>query len=130
MEIVKMDAPVEMNGEQQIYCQKDMLAILGTAETLGAAPYDDEKYEIWGVAQCMVFPAFRRGDMLFEMHKDDYWKDENVLPRLKTWDMPLVMHDHYEELPHSVKYPKETILGTYRPYHRTSISFMLALAYH
>ena len=121
--------PDEMFGEKQIYCQKDLLAVIGTADTLPATPWDDEKYEIWGVAQCSSFPVFKRADILFELHSRDYWGDENVLKRLNSGTERLVMKDHYDEIPRSEKFPFETITQ-YRKYHRTSITYMLALAYH
>lgn len=122
-------APEELNGEKQIYCSKDLLAVIGTAGTMQATPWDDPKYEIWGVAQCSSFPVFKRADILFELHTREYWADENVLKRLNGWTGRMVMKDHYEEVPLSEKYPIKTILE-YRPYHRTSITYMLALAYH
>ena len=121
--------PDEINGEKQIYCEKDLLAILGTAPTLQAAPYDNKDYEIWGVAQCATFPTFKRGDVLFEIHKRAYWGDENVMKRINEWQGRMIMQDHYDEIPNSEKYPINTILA-YRDYHRTSITYMLALAYH
>ena len=41
----------------------------------------------------------------------------------------MVMQDKYPEVPNSIRYPLETILQ-YRNYHTTSITYMLALAYH
>lgn len=115
--------------EEPIYCRKDKLAIVGTADTMPATPFDDPEFEIWAVAQCTTFPAFKRADILFELHTEDYWKDPNVLTRLNKWTGPMVMQDHYKEVPNSVKFPLETILK-YRRYHTTSITYMLALAYH
>lgn len=112
------------------YCTKDMLAILGTAETMHAAPFQDDDHEIWGVAMCQTYPSFKRADILFELHGRSYWGKEPVMKRLNAWDGRLLMQDHYEEIPRSERYPIETILNSYRPYHRTSITYMLALAYH
>jgi hypothetical protein len=117
-------------GEKEIFCSKDQLAILGTADSMGATPWDDKNYEIWCVAQCATFPTFKRADMFFEMHTRDYWADEHVLPRLNKSEGRVIMQDHYDEVPKSERYPSNTIFNLYRPYHRTSITFMLALAYH
>ena len=117
------------HGEKDIFCQKDQLAILGTAQTMPAAPWTDPEHEIWAVGQCATFPAFQRGDILFELHTRDYWGDENVMARLNKWGGRLVMQDHYDDIPRSEKLPINTILQ-YRKYHRTSITYMLALAYH
>jgi hypothetical protein len=115
--------------EPDILCQKEKLAILGTADTLMAAPWDDPTFEIWGVAQCATYPVFKRADLLFELHSPDYWKDKNVLERINRWPGVTVMQEHYKEVPRSVKFPLETVLQ-YRRYHTTSITYMLALAYH
>ena len=129
----KSEAPVETVDDplrpENIFCKKDFLAILGTAETMPAAPWTDDKYEIWAVAQCATFPSFKRGDVLFELHTRDYWSDKDVLARLNKWAGPTVMQDHYDEIPKSVRLPIE-VIKQYRPYHRTSITYMLTLAYH
>jgi hypothetical protein len=119
----------EEQKEYGIYAEKDFLAILGTAETMPATPWEDEKYEIWAVAQCATYPAFKRADLLFELHPKDYWGDPNVTARINQWPGPIVMQDHYPEIPNSIPFPLDTILQ-YRKYHRTSITYMLALAYH
>ncbi len=108
---------------------KEMLAILGTASSLSDAPYDDKGVEIWGVAQCVTFDAFKRADLFFEMHDDSYWKLENVEQRLRASQIPIYMMDKYEEVPLSIKYPLDLVIG-YKRYHRTSVTYMLALAYH
>lgn len=112
-----------------VLCAKDRMAMLGTAPTMTAAPFDDPEYEIWAVAQCATFPSFRRGDVLFELHTRDYWANEAITKRLNAWQGRLIMQDHYEEIPKSERFPIEAVLQ-YRRYHRTSITYMLALAYH
>lgn len=139
IEVVAEKAPEEAFGEKQIYASKEMLAICGTAQTMIAAPFEDSKFEIWAVAQCSTFPTFKRADILFELHTKDYWADENVIKRLNEpgvinptmagWDGRLVMQDHYDAIPRSEKLPIQTLLQ-YRRYHRTSLTYMLALAYH
>ena len=113
------------------YCQKDMLAIVGTAPTMQGAPYTDEKFEIWSVAQAVSYPAFKRYDVLYEMHTEGYWKDPPVLKRLQETKAPImVMHKHNPEIPGSVPYPIELMTAKYRRYHTTSITYMLAWALH
>jgi len=108
-----------------------MLCIVGTAQTIMAAPYDDDKFEIWSVAQAISYPAFKRWDVLYEMHTEGYWRDPNVLKRLsETKGVPLVMHDQYDEIPTSVRYPIEEMVSKYRRYHTTSITYMLVWALH
>jgi len=112
-------------------CQKELLAIIGTADpTRQAAPYEDTNFEIWGVAVAATFPDVKRLDVQFEMHTAGYWKkDPNVLKRLSETTVPLYMHDKFEEIPTSMRYPIELITH-YRRYVTNSISYMLALAYH
>lgn len=112
-----------------ILCTKEKLAILGTADTMPATPWEDLEFEIWGVAQIVTFPSFKRADLLFEMHDSGYWKDKNVQDRLNKWDGPIYMQEHYKEIAKSIKFPLDMFLP-YRRYHTTSITYMLALAYH
>lgn len=109
---------------------KEMLAILGTADSLGEAPYGYKEVEIWGIAQCVTFANFKRADLLFEIHQESYWREiEGVLKRLQATKIPIYMMNQYEEIPTSIRFPIE-IVSAYKNYHRTSITYMLALAYH
>lgn len=114
-----------------LFCQKDMLAIIGTADpTRQAAPYEDANFEIWGVAVASTFPDVKRLDVQFEMHTEGYWKkDPNVTKRLADAKVPIYMHDSYSDIPTSIRYPIE-IVQQYRKYFTNSIAYMLALAYH
>lgn len=116
-------------GPPMPLCTKEKLAICGTAPTLQAAPFEDSEYEIWAVAQCTTYPAFKRGDLLWEMHTAGYWRDAPILKRLNDAKLPIVMHDHYAEVPTSIRFPLEDVLP-YRKYHTTSITYMLVWAYH
>jgi len=109
--------------------RKEKLAILGTASSMQMAPWTDQDFEIWAVAQCVTYGMFKRADLLFEIHNESYWRDENVTLRLRKTEMPIYMMDKYPEVPNSIRFPIE-LLTTYRKYHMTSITYMLALAYH
>jgi hypothetical protein len=111
-------------------CEKDKLAILGTASgSLGMAPYEDDGFEIWGVSTLLEFEAAKRLDVLFEMHSEGYWGRPDVTKRLKKWDGPLYMAEASKKFPNAVRYPIEDIVEHGR-YHTTTITYMLALAYH
>lgn len=112
-----------------VLCQKELLAILGTAGSLSAAPFENDEFEMWAVAVCTTFPACKRWDLLFELHTEGYWHDKNILARLKRAKAPIYMQEKFNEVPNSIRYPIEAI-KQYRPYHTTSITYMLALAYH
>lgn len=112
-------------------CQKDLLAVIGTADpTRQAAPYEDKNFEVWGVAVATSYPDVKRLDVQFEMHTDGYWKrDPNVAKRLSAVKVPLYMQQHWDEFPTSIPFPLE-IVKQYRQYFTSSIAYMLALAYH
>lgn len=113
------------------YCQKDKLAILGTADpTRGMAPYNDPDYEIWAVAVAATYPDVARLDALFELHPSGYWEqDANVKKRLAETTIPIYMHQHVEDIPASVAYPIEDV-AKHRRYFTSSIAYMIALAFH
>lgn len=111
---------------------KDKLCILGTADTLGMAPYDDDSFELWGVSPVVTYPVCKRTpDVLFEMHDESYWTDKNVLERLRngSGEAPIFMQKKDKRIKRSVTYPLDDILQ-YGKYHTTAITYMLALAYH
>ena len=122
--------PAKLNGEKQFYAKKDRVCILGTAPTLQDTPWDDENEEIWALSQCVTFPVFKRADMLFELHSEDYWiQDEGITKRLQAWEGITLMHKKFDYIKSSEKYPIKTILS-YKRYQRSSITYMIALAYH
>lgn len=111
-------------------CDKNLLAILGTAGTLPQAPYANKEYEIWGVSPVITYEVCKRADRLFEIHGDGYWKREEILTRLNAFDGPTYMQDHYDEVPKSVRYPIELVKALpHGEYQTTGITYMLALAY-
>ena len=112
------------------FCEKELLAVMGTADpSRSMAPFEDENFEIWGCQVCVVYPDVKRLDVLFEMHTESYWKHSEVFPRLKEIKQPMYMQKEVKELPTSMRYPIE-IIEQYRGYSTSTISHMLALAYH
>jgi hypothetical protein len=112
------------------FCQKDLLALIGTAGTMPMAPYQSPDFEIWAVAVCTTYESCKRWDVLFEMHTEGYWKDPHVFARLQKEKVPIYMHKKEKGISTSLRYPIEIITDSYRQYHTTSITYMLALAYH
>lgn len=110
-------------------CEKEQLAILGTAPSIGMAPFDDKNTEIWGVSTIMEFKEATRYDKLFEMHSVGYWGRELVTKRLLRWDGPLYMMEEVDLFPNSIEYPLDDVLQ-YGRYHTTTITYMMVLAYH
>ena len=116
--------------------KRKKLIILGTATNYGNAPYDDPDYEIWAVSSLLTLPKAKRVDVVFELHPERYWKKPEVLEVLNKFSGPVVMQDHYDEVPNSVKYPLDEVHKVF--YMETmgehlcvtnTISFMMALAY-
>ena len=127
--------PKKSKKSDHIFCQKDKLAIVGTAETMPMTPFYDKDYEIWAVSVCATYPAFKRADLFFELHNKTYWGKAEpdgstpIIDRLNKFDGPTYMFDHYPEIPKSVRFPIDELMQ-YRRYHTTSITYMLAWAYH
>jgi len=97
---------------------KKPLCIVGTASTSGDAPYDmeidgDYVYDIWGINTALAKDDVKRLDVCFEMHPKRYWGLQAVTERLKDFDGPVYMQDHYKEIPNSVSYPREAITEKY-----------------
>ena len=115
--------------------KKKSLVILGTAGTMGAAPWDDKKFEIWAVSPAAAYESFKRADRLFEMHPRRYFGQGAVLERLIDFDGPVYMQDHYPEIPNSVAYPREEVKEKYHIpamgdnlYVTNTITWMILLA--
>ena len=121
--------PPKSKNNEIILCKKEKLAIVGTAETMPMTPFDDPEFEIWAVSVCATYPAFKRADLYFELHNKSYWGTPEIIERLKRFEGPTYMLEHYKEVPRSVRFPLDLVLK-YRRYHTTSITYMLALAYH
>ena len=119
-------------AERPLMCQKDKLAIVATADpTRGQAPYDDADYELWGLAVTGTYEDVKRLDVVFEMHPEGYYeRDPNVLKRLRELKEPVYMLKKRDDIPTSMAYPMDMITSKYRAYHTSSISYILALAYH
>jgi hypothetical protein len=108
------------------------IALLGYAPNVRFAPWDDPTVEIWALND-MAF-TMPRVDVLFELHSPDIIKKEGHWDRLKGLKIPVLMQEHYDEIPSSVKYPMDAVeknfmvAGTDRPYLTCSASLMLAVA--
>lgn len=116
---------------------KRPLALVGTASSYTAAPWEDEDTEIWGVQTLLAKEGFKRADRIFEMHPRRYWGDPSVQERINKFDGPVVMQQHTDEIPNSVAYPYQEIRDRfYLPVMKenlfvtTTITWMILLAIH
>lgn len=89
--------------------EQKKLCILGTASSMKEAPFEDESFEIWGMAGLIEDDDCKRLDKAFEMHPRRHWGQLPVLMRLNKFSGEIYMQDHYEEIPNSVRFPIEEI---------------------
>ena len=88
---------------------KPPLALVGTASSRNQAPFEDDSIEIWGCGTTQVYDDVTRIDRLFEMHPRRYWGEKSVGDRMREFDGPIYMQDHYDEIPNSVRYPYDEV---------------------
>jgi hypothetical protein len=106
------------------------IAIVGSApSSLGLAPYDDPSWEIWGTSPGAA-PHVKRVTRWFEVHHYDPAQCPDwYMQWLKDQPAPVYMIDKYDDVPTSVRYPREDVqkeLGKY--FYTSSVAWMLALA--
>lgn len=107
------------------------IALVGTAGTMAFAPFHDPSWEIWvHNSAAHVCP---RVDRIFELHPKDFWMrpkrwKKDYVTWLKQCPVPIYMHEHYPEIPQSVRYPKERVLSEFRRYFSSQAAWMMALA--
>jgi len=139
---VSSEAPPASKGKAKTDSseKKKPLCIVGTANSSGAAPYDEEIngepiYEIWAGGTAQAKDDVKRIDRLFEFHPRRYWGQLVVTERLRSFEGPVYMQEHYEEIPNSVAYPYEEVRKRfYHPvmgdnlYVTNSITWIILLA--
>ena len=95
---------------------------------MGMAPFDDPSWEMWAHAMCINRrdQELPRYDMLFEMQTK--WKWMQRADELNRDGKPVIMQQHYDEVPASEPYPLDEVLETFPRYFTNSIAQMVALA--
>ena len=91
---------------------KKKVAIVGFASNWQDAPWADEECEIWGLNELYMYfqkiPQKARADRWFEIHSRH--SPTKGIPEHQDWlrkcPIPVYMHEHYEDIPNSVPYPK------------------------
>jgi len=129
-----------MNTEQpkslegKLACRK--VALVGSASSsLGQTPWDDESFEIWGLA----WRSLKRADRVFDLHpvnEDRKRVPGNYVEHLNAYQCPVYLQSKHPEVPNSVTYPLQEVkefLQSADPnadpnYFVSSIAYMLALA--
>jgi hypothetical protein len=104
---------------------RQSVAILGTAETMNSAPFDDPDWEIWGTGTVMGH-GVGRVDRLFELHTKERWI--NRVQQLNAAGVPVMMQEAFEEVEKAEVFPRDRLLAKFRPYVTNSISWMIMYA--
>lgn len=106
--------------------QPKQVCILGTAETMHEAPFDDPTWEMWAVATAIGSPGLKRLDRVMELHGRDSWGQR--IAEINAAKIPVWMWQHYDEIPLSEPFPVHDITAKFRSYFTNSISFLIAKA--
>jgi len=104
------------------------IAIIGTADSMQDAPYEDKDFEIWGLGVDLTHKPFKRWDLIFEMHQDDYINRPEIIDRLNNANCPVYMRDVHPKVPKSIKYPLDEVSEGYHKNFTNSVVYMIALA--
>ena len=113
------------------------IAIIGSAETVEFAPWYDPTWEIWSHA--ITYGRCKRVDRIFELHPEHVWRNHTkpqwptYLAWLQKCPYPIYMLEHHQDIPKSIRYPRERIFGECRSmigrlHFGSQADFMIALA--
>lgn len=116
---------------------KTKVALIGSAPSLHYAPFDDPSWQIWSHAICAT--RCPRIDRIFELHPPVTWREHSKpqWPEYLRWlqksRVPVYMLEKHDDIPASVRYPRERIFGQCRSMIGTlhfgnQVDFMIALA--
>lgn len=121
--------------------KRDKVIIMGYADSSRMlAPFHDKSFEIWGLNE--LYLMIPRADRWFEVHTK-YWlkrshRDKQHLQWLRDAKIPIYMPKKVDDVPMSVTYPLDDILGFFNKnwlndydkfrYLNNSISPMIGLA--
>lgn len=148
VEMIKAPSPeeaknvLEMNNKYVVIRGKDgkarvipktnrKICIMGYAPaSRDLAPFKDKSWEIWGENDLYRFVP--RMDLLFQIHDIEAVKRHNRTGEHYEWlkksKIPVVMQDHYPEIPASIKMPFDEMNKIFVDYWTNSISYMIAFA--
>lgn len=116
----------------------DKLLILGTASTKDQAPIGDPSFTTWAVSPYASYPGVvtDKVDVMFEMHPQRYWGNDDITQRLMGFRGPVVMQEAFPEIPNAVRYPFEDVYSQFMIpamgsdlYVTNTVSYMVMLGY-
>jgi hypothetical protein len=115
---------------------KKKVAICGTAPTVRHAPFNNDEFDIWGVAHCTFLMDVTRMDVIFEIHKKEIYDKDNA-PFHRFPNALLYLPELDAKFPNAKKFPLKEILDKYkvnegfdnaRSYMSSSIPYMICMA--
>lgn len=120
--------------------RKKKVCIMGFAPSWKETPFENQDYEIWTLNEAYKLaeqqPKFR-ADRWFEIHdrNSPSKNTEEHMAFLRQCPCPVYMWQHYDDIPNSVKFPKDDVVEFFSKrgcsgseYFTNSISWFVALA--
>jgi len=129
-----------INMQKACMKKRDKVAIVGFAPSWKETPWDDQSYEIWCLNEFYkVGNQIKnfRADRWFEIHDRNSKSKSNPEHQkfLKECPCPVYMWKKYDDIPNSVKFPKDEIINFFEEkgckgarYFTNSISWFIAFA--
>lgn len=122
-------------GRRPPFFKTKKLGLLGNTASLDYAPWDDASWTL-AAHPCCQPRCQREPDWYFDLHPPSTFRARKTWRRwvkdyhgwLKRLTTPIFMQEAYPEIPAAVRYPKERILGEFRPYFTNHCAWMIALA--
>lgn len=122
-----VEQPLVVGGKRKI-------CIVGFAPGRENAPYTDCSFEFWALNEMHMARDVQRIDVLFELH-DYKWivegkRSPEHLKWLQTATVPIMMQQHFQDIPNSIPFPRKVLEDAYGAYYTNTISWEIALATH
>lgn len=98
------------------------------------ADFSDPELAIWTMNDAHGFLGDRRVDAWFEIHIESLWRDParrlgGYIEKLKAFNGPVYMDQHYKDIPNSVAYPLDEYFKKYgRGVFGSSFAYLIAHA--
>jgi len=109
------------------------IAIVGKApSSRGLAPYHDDEWEIWTLADLVMAGQVPRFHRHFELHPLNWFETPDGAKYIEwmgsVTEQPIYLIEPAEAIPRGVAYPKDEMVAAFGRYFNNTVSWMLALA--
>lgn len=110
--------------------RRPAVAILGFTDHRTLAPFDDPRFEVWGLNELYRYMDPAKFTRWFEIHPRSWFEKDDPahIEGLAKLTIPVYMQDHYDDIPPSVRFPKEAVEAAAGTYMTSSIAWMIGLA--